>query len=315
MLKQQVERDYERASRKAFWNQIKSWVTRRSNELLPFDVVRRHLPTAAQQYRGAQEVRIDQIVGSEGRYRDFDRAFLPLQRTTKDRWMSIGRAHYEDVYLPPVELYKIGNSYFVKDGNHRVSVARERNQVFIDAIVTEITVPFEISAESEIEDVIREADRADFFLKTKLHELRPDNEIRLTPPGRYDKLIEHINVHRWYLGIENEREITWEEAVQSWYDRVYRPLVGYIMEEHVLADFPRRTATDLYLWIIEHRTTLRGDPDNTSNEEATADIVATKSERPLRKALRSVRQAISVEPAASDRDEDDETTEEKDDDS
>ena len=271
-------------------------MTRRSNELLPFDTVRTHLPTAAQQYRGAQEVPLSKIVGSVGRYRDFDRAFLPRQNNTKQRWLSIGRARYQDVDLPPVELYKIGDSYFVKDGNHRVSVARDRGQAYIDAIVTEIAVPFEITPESDLEEVIREAERADFFLRTRLHELRPDNDLRLTPPGRYDTLLDHISVHRWYLGIENDREIAWEEAVQSWYDRVYRPLVGYILEERILDDFPRRTATDLYLWIIEHRTTLRGAPDIAPMEEAAAEIVATRSERPRRKALRNVRRALGEPP-------------------
>jgi hypothetical protein len=74
----------------------------------------------------------------EGRFREFDRAFLPRQLQTRDRWVIIAKAYYEQVTLPPVELLKIGDGYFVRDGNHRISVARSRGQDFVDADVTEI---------------------------------------------------------------------------------------------------------------------------------------------------------------------------------
>ena len=92
-------------------------------------------------YRGLQAVPLAQIGGSEGRYRDFDKAFFPRQTQTKERWLSINKAHYEDVSLPPVELFKVGQMYFVRDGNHRVSVARAHGYEFIDAYVIEIDLP------------------------------------------------------------------------------------------------------------------------------------------------------------------------------
>ncbi|MDQ4077799.1 MAG: hypothetical protein M3220_16320 [Chloroflexota bacterium] len=245
-----------------------------------------------QRYRGLEEVPLEKITGSVGRYRDFDRAFLPRQKQTRSRWLSIDKAHYEDVPLPPVELYKIGDVYFVKDGNHRVSVARERDQAYIDAVVTEIDTPIPITPDTDLEVIVREAERADFFVRTNLHHLRPDQTIRLTEPGQYEKLLEHIHVHRWYLGVENNREIGWEEAVQSWYDRLYVPLVNYIREQEILEDFPNRTETDLYLWIIEHRAHLRGDPDATPVEEAAFDFVETHSERPVKKIVRAVKKTM-----------------------
>jgi hypothetical protein len=86
-------------------------------------------------------------VGSEGRYRDFDRAFFPRQNQTKSRWLKVNKAYYEKVTLPPVELFKVGQRYFVRDGNHRISVARAHHQEFIDAYVTELDlpVPFELA--------------------------------------------------------------------------------------------------------------------------------------------------------------------------
>jgi hypothetical protein len=94
-----------------------------------------------------QVVLLDQIVGSEGRYQEFDRAFFPRQSRTRNRWISLASASYEQSPLPPVELYQVGAAYFVRDGNHRISVARARGQEFIDAYVTEmeLAVPVELS--------------------------------------------------------------------------------------------------------------------------------------------------------------------------
>src|SRR5438034_1530389 len=120
--------DYRRARRRAFMRGVLSWFRRADNALLAFDEVRRGIHAQAQRDGGLREVEIDQIVGSVGRYRDFDRAFLPRQVQTQDRWESVDRAYLDHTELPPVDLYKIGETYFVKDGNHRVSVARERGQ-------------------------------------------------------------------------------------------------------------------------------------------------------------------------------------------
>jgi hypothetical protein len=131
-------RDFERASHQVFWRDLHSRLTRKSNDLLSFDELHSYLPLAGQRYRGLQVVPLHQITGSEGRFRDFDRAFCPRQSRTKDRWLNIDKAYYEDITLPPVVLYKLGQVYFVRDGNHRVSVARAHRQEFIDAFVTEI---------------------------------------------------------------------------------------------------------------------------------------------------------------------------------
>jgi len=102
--KQLAQDDFERAYRRGFWRKLSSWLTGERNELLPFDAVRDRIPLRGQHYIGLKEVLIEQIVGSLGRYRDFDRAFLPRQVRTRGRWVSIDSAHYEEIILPPVEL-------------------------------------------------------------------------------------------------------------------------------------------------------------------------------------------------------------------
>src|SRR5688572_21485525 len=113
--------DYERAVRKAFWRGWLRSFTRADNHLLAFDQIRSHLPSGGQHSLGLQVVCVERIVGSAGRTNDFDRTFLPRQTSTKERWISIDRAYYEEKLLPPVELMKVGELYFVVDGHHRVS--------------------------------------------------------------------------------------------------------------------------------------------------------------------------------------------------
>src|SRR5579859_401216 len=282
---QQIHADFDRARRKASWRSVISRLTGRRTELLRFEEVRKQLRAQGRHDAGARPVALDAIVGSVGRYRDFDTAFLPLQTQTKRRWLSIDQAHHEDLVLPPVELYQLGETYFVKDGNHRVSVARERGQVYVDAVVIELHAPVPIRSLAELEEWIGQQDAVEFLSTTQLLALRPEAQVRLTLPGQYEQLLEHISVHRWFMGIESEREISYPEAVASWYDRVYLPIVEGIREASMLREFPRRTEADLYLWLIEHLWYVReaGELDeNTSIDEAARSYADTFSPRPTR---------------------------------
>src|SRR5437899_11867904 len=183
-----VHGDYQHARRKASWRQVISRLTGRRNELLRFDEVRLRLRAQGRHAAGSRAVDLEAIVGSVGRYRDFDAVFLPRQTQTKHRWLNIDRAHYEDVALPPVELYQLGATYFVKDGNHRVSVARQRGQLFIDARVIEVHALVPITSLGELEDWICRQDAVDFMDRTRLLQLRPEARVELTLPGQYQKL-------------------------------------------------------------------------------------------------------------------------------
>ena len=134
LFSSQTESDFSRARLKAFWHDVAAMLSRRPNELVSFDQVKRSLKTFGESYRGVQTVPIAQIIGSATlRFHDFDGAFLPTSTRTKSRWKSVDAAWYEEINLPPVQLYKIGDTYFVRDGHHRISVAREKGQEFIEA--------------------------------------------------------------------------------------------------------------------------------------------------------------------------------------
>ena len=252
-----ANQDFERAVVRAFWRKIFARLKGEKNDLLPFDEVRERLPIRGQHYIGLKQVSVDKIIGSMGRYQDFDRVFLPIQVRTKDRWVSIDKAHYAQVILPPVDLYKIGDVYFVKDGNHRVSVARERGQEFMDAFVIELDTPVILSADLKMDDLEGKRAQGDFLLKTGLDRLRPQAVIDASQSEFYDRLLEHIKVHRWYLGEKRQTEVPYEEAVASWYDQVYQPIIDLISEQDLCRLFPGASETDLYLWIAEYQGLVR----------------------------------------------------------
>lgn len=87
--------------------------------------------------QGIQTVAIKHITGSEGRMADFNKGFEPLNEATKDRWVSIAEARQQGASLPAVDLIKVGSRYYVRDGHHRISVARAMGELFVDARVTE----------------------------------------------------------------------------------------------------------------------------------------------------------------------------------
>ncbi len=253
----QAREDWDRARRKALWEAVVDVVKHRSGELVPLDEIKTRLNVRGSHYLGLQQVPLDQIVGSEGRYADFDRRFLPRRDKTAERWMSINRAQYREVSLPPVELYKIGQIYFVKDGNHRVSVARQRGQKDIDAYVTEYEVDVPLDLSFSMRDLLLTEEYSDFLDWTQLARLRPEQRIELSALGGYLDLINHINTHRYYKALERSGPVSAEEAVTSWYDNVYFPVVQAIRKHNILHFFPGRTEGDLYLWIMQHRNSMR----------------------------------------------------------
>lgn len=273
--------DFGAARLKAFFRSVLAFLLGQHNELLSYDAVREKLRVGGPIYRGLRTVPVKNIVGSVNRYRDFDRTFLPRQTFTADRWLQINRAFYLDVSLPPVMLYKVGEVYFVLDGNHRVSVAREKGQEYMEAEVRECAVRVPLTPDIGPDDLEELGVKVDFLERTMLDKLRPQANIELTILGGYDRLLEHIAVHKYYMGLDFKRDITDEEAVTHWYDQVYLPLVEAIRKTGVMEKFPKRTETDLYLWAIDHQHYLRESQPGVTPEQAAEHFVATLDKQAL----------------------------------
>lgn len=270
-LNARVRADYSRARFRAFFNHVWSVLSGQPTNLLSYDDVKEKLRIGGPIYRGLQTVRMDQIAGSLNRYHQFDRKFLPTQDVTSARWQNINRAFYEDIGLPPVVLYKVGQVYFVVDGHHRVSVARQRGQEFIDAEVRECASKINITPDIKPEDLQILGTKVRFLERTGLDRLRSDAKIKLTIPDGFARMLEHIAVHRYFMGLDLKRNISEEEAVQHWYDTVYLPVVQIIRESEILKEFPGKTEGDLYLWVLDHQHYLSakmGQPLQPPDEAA-----------------------------------------------
>jgi nucleotide-binding universal stress UspA family protein len=248
--------DFRSARNRAVLKEIIARFTGETTELLSYDEVREKIKAQASAEKGLQDIPLEAIVGSVNRYNDFTRDFLPRHDEDKDRWARVELMATGLTGFPPIEVYKIGETYFVKDGNHRVSVARQLGAKFIHAYVTEVRTRVPMTPDVKPDDLIIKAEYSDFLEKTRLDGLRPNADFSVTAPGKYPLLEEHIAVHRYFMGIEQQHEIPYGEAVTHWYDMVYLPVVEIIREKGVLRYFPGRTETDLYLWISEHRAAL-----------------------------------------------------------
>jgi hypothetical protein len=270
-LLERVRADYSRARFKAFLNRVKAVLSGQPTNLLSYDQVKEKLHIGGPIYRGIQTVRIDQIVGSLNRYHQFDRAFLPTQDETAPRWQRVNLAFYQDIDLPPVVLYKVGEVYFVVDGHHRVSVAREQGQEFIEAEVRECATRVNITPDLKPEDLEVLEAKVRFLERTGLDRIRPKARIKLTIPDGFDRMLEHIAVHRYFMGLDLQRDIPEEEAVAHWYDTVYLPIVKIIRQSKILKEFPGKTEGDLYLWVLDHQHYLastEGQPLRPPEEAA-----------------------------------------------
>ena len=275
--KQDSLRDFDRARRKAFIQRILALVTRQSLDLLSFEQVREQLHLRDRRFQGLQEVPLAQIVGSVGRYQDFTRTFLPRTDGLRERWAAV-EDRVKEGGLPPVELHKVGDAFFVRDGNHRVSIARAQDAADIEAFVWEYPSLVPLSPADDLDDLLIKQEYVTFLKKTGLNKLRPDQHIELTAPGRYRDLLEHIAIHRYYLGQELEREIATEEAVSSWYDNVYQPIIRAIHKQGILGQFPGRTEADLYIWISRWQYELSERYGKSISAEDAVDEFAERGD-------------------------------------
>jgi hypothetical protein len=248
-----VKSDFARARFKAFMNRVRGVLAGQPQTLLSYDEVKEKLHIGGPIYRGVKTVPVEKIAGSLNRYHQFDRAFLPLEDRIADRWQNVDRAFYRDISLPPVVLYKVGEVYFVVDGHHRVSVAREQGQLFIEAEVRECSTKVNITPDLKVEDLEILGEKVDFIERTGIDRIRPKANIKLTIPDGFDRMLEHIAVHRYFMGNDLQRDINEDEGVAHWYDTVYEPIVRVIRRSEVLREFPGKTEGDLYLWVLDRQ--------------------------------------------------------------
>lgn len=268
---QRAIHDFQSARQKAAVQEVLARITGKSNQLLSYDEVADKLKLRARIERGVQHIPLDAIVGSVGRDTDFTRAFLPRRAVNQQRWARVKAAMEEGGGLPPIEVYKVGDVYFVIDGNHRVSIARQEGATTIEARVIEVRTNVPLTPDIQPDDLIIKAEYADFLDTTKITDLRPNVDLSVTIPGQYEKLMSQIYVQKFIMVEDQKLNASLQDAVAAWYDDTYTPLAETIRDRGLLRWFPNRTITDLYIWISENRKAL----EKELGWEIQSDIAAT----------------------------------------
>ena len=190
---------------------------------------------------GVKTIDLEHIIGSVGKYHDFDSQFRPKKHVLEKRFLDIKKAMREGKHIPPIMLYQIRNDYYVLDGNHRVSAAKELGRFDIQAKVVEL-----LSAKNTMENLLY-LERKKFYKKTELPE-----KIDLTEAGKYNFLEKQIKKHNDHLTNISGREAEFKKAAQDWYDTIYTPLTILINKGNLIQHFPKRSIADLYTYITYH---------------------------------------------------------------
>jgi hypothetical protein len=225
---------------------------RRRERLLELDEVERRLKPFGRRYLGVRAVRLEALVGTDGRASSFTRDFRPLHAFSRERLRSLGGA-FADGAFPPIVAVKLGEAYFVIDGHHRVALARRGGGEVIDADVTELVARVPLPAGADIlEVVLRELERI-FLEDSGLAEGRPGVRVAVSRPAHYLELLENIQVHGYHMMRGRGRALENAEIAADWYDAIYAPTLAAI--EHLSRARIYRDAPpgDLFLVLHRHR--------------------------------------------------------------
>jgi hypothetical protein len=275
---------FDKARRREIYHRLGRIVRRhRSRELLPLDEVKHRLRLFDQTYLGIIPIPVGRILGSTTRTSDFDGDFLPRRAEIRDRWRNIERA-FPFGEFPPIVAYKVGETYFIEDGHHRVAVAKQMGVEYIDAEVTELHARFELPEDLDIGQVIHTEQRQLFLEESGLARACPEAGIELTRPHGYRELLDTLKAHGFHVMMQRNEVLPLEEIARNWYDTVYLPAVGTIRSEGLLEAFPHATEGDLFLWVYERRRHLFPELGGLTLE----DVVRRESrERPAGPGRRS----------------------------
>jgi hypothetical protein len=202
-------------------------------------------------------------------------------------------AHVQNVTLPPIRLYELGGLYFVRDGNHRVSVAKARGIQFIDAEVTclqsEIQLKPGALTQKQVVTQVLDYEKRLFYAITAFGDITECWDLDFSSPGQYDVVYNHILSHKYYINQSKEEEVSLTDAVVSWYNTVYLPVIKVIKNLRVLSRFRHRTASDLYVWLIKYWDDVKKQfGGDYSLEDAAKDFKNRFSVGPVKQLLRKI---------------------------
>ncbi|MCA9925872.1 MAG: hypothetical protein KC419_03725 [Anaerolineales bacterium] len=280
---------FDHARRQARRDQLSGFLQGRDVRMIPFEAVRSQLRQQNPLYRGLQDIPLDQVVGSVGRAHEFTRKFLPLNDGLRERWIGVHRLAAKRGW-PPVEVYQVGNVYFAKDGNHRLSVAHQLEMATVEAHVWQFPDDITFESDAILEDVMILLGERHFQEKTALDQRIPNHGIQFTSPGNYTELLAQVESLRDTLALIDGEKMSYYDAVDAWYEMIYLPTIEVIKDSTLLSDFPGRTEADLFVWMSKHRDDLQQKYGDYNSLDDLARLMAIEfKEGRLTKLARQVR--------------------------
>jgi nucleotide-binding universal stress UspA family protein len=276
--------DFQSAHLQAKLQGVLARITGRSNELLSYEDIASKLILQGRSDKGIQTIPVDAIIGSVGRYTDFTRTFMPRRAEDRQRWANVKAAMLNPLGegVPAIEAYKVSEVYFVLDGNHRVSIARQEGWKTIDAHVIEIQTDIPITPDVQPDELIVKAEYAGFLAQTGLNRTQESIDLKITIPGGYQKLLDEICVCRCQIQEEHQKEYSIQDSAENWHGDIYLPFAEAVRERGMMRWFPNRTITDLYVWMSEHRDELEKELGWAIRPEAAAEVlIQNKSRRAI----------------------------------
>lgn len=260
LISSQTDEDFNKAHNKALFNELQHMLNPDEATLISFTDIKTMLRPENEVYKGMQVVPIKLIVGSEGRYKDFDNHFFPKSHFLKARWESIDSAVLQNITLPPINLYEAGGLYFVRDGNHRVSVAKMKGQEYIDAEVVSLQSEIKLKPSTSKKNILKQVlnyEKRVFYTETNFGDITDYWLLDFTTPGQYDVIYNHIMTHRYYINMGITETIPFEEAALSWFNNVYTPVIHALETNHIKKLFKKRTLSDMYIYLIKYWDELK----------------------------------------------------------
>jgi hypothetical protein len=222
------------------------------NVILPFDEVVAALGRRGERRLGQQTIPLDSIVGSVDRAREFDRSFRPTSSRVRERWERIDVAQRRGQAMPPIDVYRIGNLHFVKDGHHRVSVARALGYHDINGYVTEILTEVGADERMRLRDLPLKSHERLFHERVPLPE-EARKRVQLSDEWRYAALAEAVEAWGFRVMQERGEPMSRAEVAETWYRDEYEPVVELLREAGLTG---RGSETEAYMRVAHLRYLL-----------------------------------------------------------
>jgi hypothetical protein len=244
--------DFSRARRRRALARLSARLRRADdvNHILPFEEVASALGRVGERRLGLELITLDSIIGTVDRSREFDRDFRPTSPRVRERWQRINLAQRRGEAMPPIDVYRIGELHFVKDGHHRVSVARALGHRDINAYVTEVLTQVGADREIRLRDLPLKSHQRLFFERVPL----PDEarqRIHLSDEWRYAALAEAVEAWGFRASQARKQELSRQEVAESWFRDEYEPVVEMLREAQLV---PRGVSdTEAYMKVAHLR--------------------------------------------------------------